>query len=146
MADFDKNDITDGQTKIEPDDEVTKSSSTSISAFRWFLVILTTFTMLTGTIGYTKALKKKRALIVKRIEISGQSLDNPVIKKKYKDIFRTYWLPNLNKYLESARKIPKNKKFPKNPEAGSYVDYIKRHNIPFDAKDAIEWQTNRLRG
>lgn len=112
----------------------------------WIVVLIIAVTMLASIKMYNKALEKKRAEIIKVVKNKGLALKDPVIQAKYKMILVTNWLPDLDRLLLDIHKIPRNfDAFPDNPEQGSYVDYIKRHDLPFNEKDAQEWYTRSIR-
>ena len=121
----------------------TKKSSTLVF---WIMTLLVLFAMLAGMRSYNKALEAKRDQIIAIIKKKGLDLQNPKIKERYKLILVTKWIPDLDRLLREIQRMPRNYDiFPDNVEPGSYLDYIERHNLPFDEMDAQEWFTRSIR-
>ncbi|MEO5339337.1 MAG: hypothetical protein H7837_02295 [Magnetococcus sp. MYC-9] len=124
----------------------------SLKAWIKFLVI--SGLILGGSIGamkgvdsYRDALQKKRDEVIDIITRKGYALDDPEVRSMYYEVVTTSYLPKLDQILDSLKKAPRKLQEPlvANPEAGSYVDYIKRHGLPFDEREAMEWQTRSMR-
>lgn len=95
---------------------------------------------------YNKALENKRTEIIEIVKKKGLQLNDPIIRRKYRQILVTRWLPDLERLLLEMRRMPRNfDSFSDNPEPGSYMDYIKKHGVVFDEKDAQEWYTRSIR-
>ncbi|MBF0462327.1 MAG: hypothetical protein HQL87_13145 [Magnetococcales bacterium] len=115
------------------------------------LLILSMATLvMLGVNGYRDAIQKKRAGIMHLIEKKGFDMEDPTVKALYVEASMTYWLPALDNLLNSLQHLPKKgievvETLPGNPEKGSYIEYIQRHDLSFDEKDALEWQTRSLR-
>ena len=100
-----------------------------------------------GIDAYREALNLKRGEVIDVITRKGYALDDPEVRPMYIEVRTTSWLPKLEEILKTLKKAPRKLLVPfvSNPEAGSYVDYIKRHGLPFDEREAIEWQTRSMR-
>ncbi|MBF0162096.1 MAG: hypothetical protein HQL88_07395 [Magnetococcales bacterium] len=100
-----------------------------------------------GVDSYRDILQRKRDEVIDVITRKGYALDDPEVRLLYYEVTTSTWLPRLEKILESLKKTPRKLFEPvvSNPEEGSYVDYIKRHGLPFDEREAIEWQTRSMR-
>lgn len=99
-----------------------------------------------GVEKYQEDLLDTREEILTILKEKRISLNDPWIREKYGDISKLRWLPSLEKILAEIRKRPRNFDiFPSNPEPGSYLEYIQRHDKPFDARDAMEWESRLLR-
>jgi hypothetical protein len=111
------------------------------------LIILIAAGTMRGIDSYRESLQKKRDEAVEIIAKKGFSLDDPEVRPIYREVVTSMWLPSIEKILESLKKIPRkiNEALVGNPEQGSYVDYIRRHGLPFDEREAIEWQTRSMR-
>lgn len=116
------------------------------AAMFWIPVLLVLVTMLASLKVYNKALESRRAEVLEIIKKKGYPLTDPIVHGKYKLILVTNWLPDLDRLLGEIRRIPRSfAAFPDNPEQGSYIDYIRRHDLPFDETDAQEWYTKNIR-
>ena len=123
-----------------------KSGSKTSALFYWIPVIMLIIMMISGLRSYQKALEQKRAVIIGIIKKKGLALDNPVIRQKYTLILVTNWLPDLDRLLREIQRMPRNYDvFPDNKEEGTYMEYIDRHDLPFDEMDAQEWYTRSIR-
>ena len=112
----------------------------------WSPIILLAVGMVVGSLWYTKRVDSVRDEIVAVVKKKALDLKDPDVKKKYRRVQETTWLPDLEKLLKEFQKIPRNFNiFADNPEPGSYVNYIKRHNKPFNQREAMEWRTRVIR-
>ena len=112
----------------------------------WIIVVLILLGMLAGLRSYNKALELKRSEIIALIKKKGLDLENPKIRQRYNLILVTNWIPDLERLLREIQRMPRNfDVFPDNVETGSYLEYIERHNLPFDEMDAQEWFTRSIR-
>ncbi len=111
------------------------------------LIVFMAVVTLVAVSGYRDALHKKQEEIIQMISRKGFGLADPEIRTLYTEATMTSWLPTLNHLLASLRSVPQKntEQLPDNPEKGGYIEYIERHNIPFNAQEALEWQTRSLR-
>lgn len=111
-----------------------------------FPILLVLFTVLASLKMYNKALETKRTEIIAIIKKKGLDLEDPMIRSKYRRILVTNWLPDLERLRREIERIPRNfDSFPDNVEEGTYIDFIKKHDLPFDEMDAQEWYTRSIR-
>ena len=130
----------------DPEEGKNRCSPLATSLLHFVTIIVIAAIMLFGIKLYKEALVQKRVTIIRTVEVKGIKLKDPEMQARYEAIFRTNWLPSLVDFLEEIRKTPRNfDMFADNPEEGSYIDYIERHNMPFDGKDAVEWHTRSIR-
>ncbi|MBF0162494.1 MAG: hypothetical protein HQL88_09420 [Magnetococcales bacterium] len=97
---------------------------------------------------YRNTLHEKRAAVLTHMAAKGFQMSDPEVRAAYRAANMTLWLPELDRLLESlkgSRKRIATEEPQSNPEGGSYVDYIQRHNLPFDERDAMEWQARSMR-
>ena len=129
------------------DDEKRRRAAEKSSPFLfWVPIIILLIALIAGLKMYNNALEEKRAEIIAIIKKKDLSFDDPVIMYKYRQIRTTNWLPDLERLLREIQNMPRNYDvFEDNPEEGSYVEYIERHNLPFDEMDAQEWYTRSIR-
>lgn len=114
--------------------------------FFWLPVILLGIGLVVGTTWYAERMASVREEIIDLTKKKSLDLKDPEIKGKMDLVRETTWLPDLRRLLEEFKKIPRNfSVFEDNPEPGSYIDYIKRHNLPFVQRDAVEWRTRIIR-
>ncbi|MBF0342153.1 MAG: hypothetical protein HQL95_14505 [Magnetococcales bacterium] len=72
--------------------------------------------------------------------------DHPKLEKDFKALYSSNWLPDLQRLLNIVQGLSFNyDSLDVNPEPGSYMDYIKRHNKPFNQTDAMEWYAREIR-
>ena len=114
------------------------------------LILCIAVVAVAGVNVYQDALHKKRFEIVHLIEKKGLNLEEPQVKAIYVEASMTNWLPALDRLLGSLRQIPIKgleiiEALPANPEKGGYIEYIQRHDLPFDEQEAMEWQARSLR-
>ncbi|MBF0429082.1 MAG: hypothetical protein HQL94_09190 [Magnetococcales bacterium] len=87
-----------------------------------------------------------RLKILNSIKEQKFSPNHPKVEKEFKQLYWSNWLPDLKKLLNHIEGLGVNYEvFDANPEPGSYVDYIKRHNKPFNKADAMEWYAREMR-
>ncbi len=113
----------------------------------WLFIILIAIGVARGVKVYRDALQEKRTACLNIIMDQGLDLDNLEVKALYAEITLTNWLPRLDELtiLLKQMAVRLAKQRPKNPESGSYMDYIQRHQLPFDAREALEWQARASR-
>ena len=114
-------------------------------ALYWSLVFVLVVMLLFGMKWYKKRLVTVREEIGRIVVMKGIPKDNPIMET-FKRMYHIRWLPTLEMMLSELRRMPINfDRFPDNTEPGSYLEHIKRHNKPFDAKDAMAWRTRLIR-
>ena len=112
----------------------------------WVPLILLAAGFLYGFQWYTQRIAEVREEIVEVFKKKALPLRDPEIKEKYQQIYQTNWLPDLERLLKEVGKIPRNfSVFIDNPEKGSYLNYIKKHNKPFNPREAMEWRIRVIR-
>ncbi len=114
--------------------------------FYWIPIILIGIGLVIGSQWYSTRMDSIRDEIKEVVKKKALDLKDPQVKDKYRRVQETTWLPDLEKLLKEFQTIPRNFNiFSDNPEPGSYVDYIKRHNLPFNQREALEWRTRIIR-
>ncbi|MBF0453586.1 MAG: hypothetical protein HQL72_02070 [Magnetococcales bacterium] len=109
-------------------------------------VILLGIALVLGGNWYADQLSEVRKEIVKTIKLKNIPKDDPKTKEKLDAAYKSHWLPELKALLTEIKKIRRNfSEFGDNPEPGTYLQYIKRHNKPFDAQEAMQWRSRVIR-
>ncbi|MEO5330738.1 MAG: hypothetical protein H7839_01835 [Magnetococcus sp. YQC-5] len=95
---------------------------------------------------YQANTNETRQQILNTIKEKSYSPEHPKIAKKFNELYWSNWLPDLLKLLDFINGLGVNlEAFDGNPEPGSYTEYIKRHNKPFDQAEAMEWYAREMR-
>ena len=112
----------------------------------WYWLLLFAIFFLSGTYHYQDEIVGVRQEIVDVLERKGLTPSHPVLTARYGDLSRLLWLPSLRQVLDEVRRMPNHRvtKQVTNPEPGDYLAYIRRHGKPFDAKEALLWESRRL--
>lgn len=112
----------------------------------WLFILLMALGIARAGKLYRDTLQEKRGACLNMTIERGLDLTNLEVKALYAEVQLTNWLPRLNELCVSLEKMSARlgKRLPGNPESGSYLDYIKRHEKPFDEKEALEWQTRAV--
>ncbi|MBF0294337.1 MAG: hypothetical protein HQL96_04040 [Magnetococcales bacterium] len=99
-----------------------------------------------GSQQYQSTTGETRQKILAAIKEKNYRPDHPKVDKEFKALYWSNWLPDLQKLLDFINGLGMNYEvFDGNPEPGSYTDYIKRHNKPFNQADALEWYAREIR-
>ncbi|MBF0212345.1 MAG: hypothetical protein HQM00_02135 [Magnetococcales bacterium] len=99
-----------------------------------------------GSLQYQEGAKETRHQILTIIKEKNYHPDHPLVEKEFKALYRSNWLPDLQRLLDFVQKLSVNyDAFDGNPEPGSYMDYIERHNKPFNQTEAMEWYAREIR-
>ncbi|MBF0613603.1 MAG: hypothetical protein G8237_00615 [Magnetococcales bacterium] len=99
-----------------------------------------------GGKSYQAGAEDTRSLIMTVIKNKNYRPDHPTIAKEFKALYWSNWLPDLYRLLDLVQGLGMNDEhLESNPEAGSYLEYIKRHNLPFDQTEAMEWYSREMR-
>lgn len=123
-----------------------KTSHLKAFFFYWVPLILLAVGLLIGAKQYMEDVSKLRETIVDTVKKKGLALTDPRLREQYRRLFATNWIPDLERLLADIQKIPRNfDTFADNPEEGSYLEHIKRHNKVFNAREALEWHTKIIR-
>jgi hypothetical protein len=95
---------------------------------------------------YADQLTDTRKEIVKTVKFKGLLQDDPKVKEKLRTAFKSHSLPKVSGIMNDIKKIRRNfSSFKDNPEQGSYIQHIKRHNKKFRGKDALQWRAKLIR-
>lgn len=113
----------------------------------WLLLILgVAGGIYRGTQKYKTDTEDTRQKILLIIKEKNYSPDHPKVSKAFKELYWSNWLPDLKKLLAFINSLNVNfEVFDGNPEPGSYTEYIKRHNKPFNQSEAMEWYAREIR-
>ncbi|MBF0429083.1 MAG: hypothetical protein HQL94_09195 [Magnetococcales bacterium] len=99
-----------------------------------------------GVQQYQDGVADLRLKILNSIKEQKFSPTHPRVAKEFNKLYWSNWQPDLKKLLDYVDGLGVNyEAFDGNPEPGSYVDYIKRHNKPFNKADALEWYAREMR-
>ncbi|MBF0109590.1 MAG: hypothetical protein HQL76_10480 [Magnetococcales bacterium] len=99
-----------------------------------------------GALQYVVKVDETRDEILNVLKLKRYTLNDPKIADDFTDLYRTNWLPELKIKLGRARSLEFNfDSLEDNPEEGTYLDYIKRHNKPFDEREAMAWHIREVR-
>ncbi|MBF0191378.1 MAG: hypothetical protein HQL99_09635 [Magnetococcales bacterium] len=99
-----------------------------------------------GSQRYQSGKDEARNQILMIIKEKNYHPDHPKLQKEFKALYWSNWLPDLNKLLSFVEGLGINyEAFDGNPEPGSYMDYIQRHNKPFNQTEAMEWYAREMR-
>ena len=97
---------------------------------------------------YRDTLQEKRASVMTIMKTKGFNLRDPEVRAAHRKAKMTLWLPDMDRLLVSLTGRPRKisaEDLVGNPEEGSYIEYIQRHDVPFDERDALEWQSRSMR-
>ena len=126
--------------------EQDSSANNKSRMFFWGTIIVLEIIILFGCIVYNKRLVSIRQEIVKVVEKKGIPENDPTIVESYKKMHHINWLPDLADLLAAINRAPYNfSRFSDNPEPGSYLEYIKRHDKVLDAQEAMLWRAQVIR-
>lgn len=129
-------------------------SGLDMQNIRELLKILIVMVLIVAAVGgifyesqkYQANTNETRQQILNAIKEKSYSPDHPKVAQKFNELFRSNWLPDLLKLLDFINGLGVNlEAFDGNPEPGSYTEYIKRHNKPFDQAEAMEWYAREMR-
>lgn len=99
-----------------------------------------------GSQSYQSGAEDTRNQILSVIKSKNYRPDHPKIAKEFKALYWSNWLPDLYRLLDLVTGLGMNDDLLEtNPEPGSYLEYIKRHNLPFDQTEAMEWYAREMR-
>lgn len=99
-----------------------------------------------GAIRYAVAVDDTRDAIVKILKQKHYSINDPKISEDFLYLHTVNWLPKLYALYSTAKSLDINyDAFEDNPEEGTYLDYIRRHNKPFDEREAMVWRVREVR-
>ncbi|GAB0056767.1 hypothetical protein SIID45300_01079 [Candidatus Magnetaquicoccaceae bacterium FCR-1] len=110
------------------------------------VIILIFFGLWKGAQNYQSGAAETRQEIMALLREKQYTPDHPRLKKEFRELYWSNWLPDLQKLLRMIQSMGINPDaLTANPEAGSYLEYIKRHNLPFNQTDALEWYSREIR-
>ncbi|MBF0163872.1 MAG: hypothetical protein HQM01_05075 [Magnetococcales bacterium] len=110
------------------------------------LIILVFFGLWKGVQNYQSGTEETRHEIMALLREKQYTPDHPRLKKEFRELYWSNWLPDLKRLLSMIQSMGVNPdSLTANPEPGSYLEYIKRHNIPFNQTDALEWYSREIR-
>ncbi|MBF0147876.1 MAG: hypothetical protein HQL84_16730 [Magnetococcales bacterium] len=118
---------------------------------KWVLIELFVFVFAVGFLyygafQYVAMIDDVREEIVKVLKHKRYTLNDPKISDDFKHLHNINWLPELESKLNFAKSLEFNfSTLEDNPEEGTYLDYIKRHNKTFDERDAMAWRIREVR-
>ncbi|MBF0272367.1 MAG: hypothetical protein HQL98_09925 [Magnetococcales bacterium] len=99
-----------------------------------------------GSQRYQAGKEETRNQILMVLKDKNYHPDHPKLEKEFKALYWSNWLPDLQRLLNFVEGLGINyEAFDGNPEPGSYVDYIQRHNKPFNQAEAMEWYAREMR-
>ncbi|MBF0423696.1 MAG: hypothetical protein HQL73_11965 [Magnetococcales bacterium] len=103
-------------------------------------------TLYYGIFEYVGKLEETRSTIVQTLKQKHYVLSDPKIAEDFANLQGISWLPELRRLSDIARSLPFNyETLDENPEEGTYLDYIRRHNKPFDENEAMAWRVREVR-
>ena len=116
------------------------------SRFSMIFVLLVIILSPVAFSAYYNEWTEVREKIFTSLENKGIPQDDPWILREHGVVSQVKWLPTLYKILEEVEKLPKSLSlFPGNPEPGSYLNYITKHNKKFDPEEAMDWDSRMMR-
>lgn len=90
--------------------------------------------------------EETKQLILTKIKEKNYTPEHPKLAKEFQALYWSKWLSDLKKLLDFIDGLGTNYEvFDGNPEPGSYTEYIKRHNKPFNQAEALEWYAREIR-
>lgn len=99
-----------------------------------------------GIFQYVGMLEETRNLVLHTLKEKHYTLNDPKIAGDFANLHGVSWLPELHRLAGIAKSLPFNlSTLDSNPEEGTYLDYIKRHNKPFDENEAMAWRIREVR-
>lgn len=123
-----------------------RSASKKNQLVFWGGVIVLQFVLLIGFMAYKKRLATVRTEIVRVVAKKGIPKNQPEVTRSYNKLSRIQWLPELENLLEVVNRMSHDfDRFQDNPEPGSYLEYIRRNDKTFNAREAMRWQARIIR-
>ncbi|MBF0138888.1 MAG: hypothetical protein HQL74_01275 [Magnetococcales bacterium] len=99
-----------------------------------------------GIFQYANMLEDTRNSVLHTLKQKHYTLSDPKIAADFAHLHGISWLPELHRLDGIAKSLPFNLgTLDENPEEGTYLDYIKRHNKPFDENEAMAWRIREVR-
>ncbi|MBF0627145.1 MAG: hypothetical protein HQL91_02890 [Magnetococcales bacterium] len=99
-----------------------------------------------GSQRYESGAVETRNEILITIKAKNYRPDHPLLAKEFNTLYWSNWLPDLQRLLSHVRNLGVNyDAYDSNPEPGSYLEYIKRYNRPFNQAEAMEWYAKEIR-
>ena len=115
-------------------------------ALLWKSAIVLEICLIIFMLWHNKEVREVRKEIVSIVKEKGIPKDDPDSMSTYDRLNQSNWLPDLYRLLEVVKRMPKNHGyFASNVESGTYLEYIKRHDMVFDAGDALTWHSRSIR-
>ncbi|MBF0417837.1 MAG: hypothetical protein HQL86_06275 [Magnetococcales bacterium] len=110
------------------------------------VIILLFVGMWKGAQNYQSGTEETRHEIMALLHEKHYTPDHPRLKKEFRELYWSNWMPDLRKLLSLIQSLGVNPdSLTANPEPGNYLDYIKRHNLPFNQTEALEWYSREIR-
>lgn len=99
---------------------------------------------------YVHQVLETREAIWYTIHAKGWEGTEPIIRRKFDRVDKSWWLPTLQRLLISARYLIKRPKIledfgGRNPTLESYLRHIMENDLPFNEEEAIRWLANSYR-